>query len=151
MQNNSENSLADIQQFSAPGGFLNDTPVVSHKPRQKFNKSVLVLKICRVRGNHLIFSNCKKAYGTRGYEVKTPIIKERRNPPLAMHSPSGMEPTSRYPTNQESSTLNPRTTTNKNRGRRHASNPNPKENEPQQAQVPRRIVYVPPFNREVEV
>jgi hypothetical protein len=32
-------------------------------------------------GNHLIFANYKKAYGTRGYEAKTIIIKERRNPP----------------------------------------------------------------------
>jgi hypothetical protein len=35
-------------------------------------------------GNHLIFANYKKAYGTQGYEAKTLIIKERRNPPLAM-------------------------------------------------------------------
>jgi hypothetical protein len=35
-------------------------------------------------GNHLIFANYKKAYGTRGYEAKTLTIKERRNSPLAM-------------------------------------------------------------------
>jgi hypothetical protein len=32
----------------------------------------------------IIFANYKKAYGTQGYEAKTLIIKERRNPPLAM-------------------------------------------------------------------
>jgi hypothetical protein len=34
--------------------------------------------------NHLIFANYKKAYGTRGYEAKTLMIKESRHPPLAM-------------------------------------------------------------------
>jgi hypothetical protein len=37
-----------------------------------------------IGGNHLILDHHKTAYGTRGYEVKTLIIKEKRNPPLAM-------------------------------------------------------------------
>jgi hypothetical protein len=60
-----------------------------------------------------------------------------------------MEPATRYPTKQESSTLNPCTNTDKNRGRKHASNPKIKEVNHGQTRVPRWVVNVPPFDREV--
>jgi hypothetical protein len=80
-----------------------------------------------VSENYLIFSSYKKAYGTRGYEVKTLIIiiKKRRNPPWPCNSSSGMEPTSRHPTKQESSISNYHQA--KNRGRKQPSNPNIKQ------------------------
>jgi hypothetical protein len=55
--------------------------------------------------NHLIFSNYKKAYGTRSYEAKTLIIKPETHL-WPCDSSSGVEPTSRYPTKQESSISN---------------------------------------------
>jgi hypothetical protein len=69
-------------------------------------------------GNHLIFANYKKAYGTRGYEAKTLIIIKRRNPPWPCNSSSGMVPTSQYPTKQESSI--PIYQQAKNRGRKQS-------------------------------
>jgi hypothetical protein len=76
-------------------------------------------------GDRLIFANYEKAYGIRGYEAKTLIIKKEIHP-WPCNNTSGMGPTSRYPTKQESSISKYQQP--KNRGRKQSSslNTNPK-------------------------
>jgi hypothetical protein len=75
----------------------------------------------RLGGDHLIFADYKKTYGTRGHEAKTLIIKKKSTPGYAIACLVWSQP---------HNVLRNGTKTDKNRGRKHASNPKTKENEP---------------------